>query len=403
MKKINRAAIKFASLMLAVMFLMGIPSLAALADKTSGVGSEQLANSSIGQDVYTSNKDLLAIMPTDTSLGIDYSSNSKFITPFDPPVASAIPISNKAELEAISNNLNGSFYLTADIDLSGAQWAPIGDKINPFTGTFDGQGHIISNLTINIPNANGTENNGLFGYAKNGMIKNLGIESAAISCYRTYGSVNAGGICGISDSLIVNCYNTGMITIYSDIAGMEDYAVYAGGICGISNSPVSNCYNTGTVTAYSAYDPFNTLGYTYAGGICGLNNSSNYNCYNTGTVTALGCAGGICGSGSFISNCYNTGNVDAANMMYSTYAGGICGYSENPITNCYNMGTMTARNNRISTYSSVFSYTGGICGKSKSLVSYCYNTGNALSDDSGNICGYSTNVSNCYYLYRHEY
>ena len=82
-----------------------------------------------------------------------YGSNGKFLVSIDPPVAGSIPISTRAQLEAIKNNLSGRYHLTADIDLSSADWVPIGDNStnsdnSHFTGIFDGQGYVIRNLTI---------------------------------------------------------------------------------------------------------------------------------------------------------------------------------------------------------------------------------------------------------------
>ena len=80
----------------------------------------------------------------------------------------AIEISTVEELAAINDNLSGNYVLTADIDLAGAEWTPIGayapsgesaeeqeipNAQTAFTGTFDGQGHTISNLVINQPEA----------------------------------------------------------------------------------------------------------------------------------------------------------------------------------------------------------------------------------------------------------
>ena len=80
-----------------------------------------------------------------------YGPNGMFIAPIDPitDFTGWTAISDRAGLEAITNDLSGKYYLTADIDLSGVEWVPIGaDDTDPFTGTFDGQGHVISNMTI---------------------------------------------------------------------------------------------------------------------------------------------------------------------------------------------------------------------------------------------------------------
>jgi hypothetical protein len=115
-----------------------------------------------------------------------HGSNGKFFAPINPPMQGSIPISNRAELEAIRNNLSGNFHLTADIDLSGAEWIPIGNASNPFRGVFDGQGFVIQNMKI----TNYHQHVGLFGNingprvsagAQMNEIKNVGVENALIS------------------------------------------------------------------------------------------------------------------------------------------------------------------------------------------------------------------------------
>ncbi|MCL2335868.1 MAG: cadherin-like beta sandwich domain-containing protein [Firmicutes bacterium] len=449
MKKINCGAKKFVAFALIVMFLLSISpgALAAIAEGTNAVGSEaeQSVDSSVEQVVYAINEDLTAIVSTNVSLGTGYGSNGKFMAPIDTPAAGAIAISNRAELEAIRNNLSGSYYLIADIDLSGVEWVPI----NPFAGSFDGQGHVISNLTI-TGNGSGYGGNGLFGSIYNGgTVKNVGMENTVLNINVAPSSDHAyaGGICGFigTNSSISNCYNVGEIMASSNLSssryafaggicgfGETNFSInncynigtvtassyslisYAGGVCGhgSSNFSISNCYNTGTVTA-SSYNSG-----SYAGGIYGgSNNSINdtitiSNCYNAGAVTAISTnsdsqAGGICGysgTDSSISNCYNTGAVAASSTR--SFAGGICGFCNTSysVTNCYNMGTVTAT----STVS--YSYAGGICGIADCSTTNCYNMGAVTATSTnyysfaGGICGYcgyigtdtNSSISTCY-------
>ena len=144
-----------------------------------------------------------------------YGSNGKFLAPIEPPIEGSIAISNREELIQIGNNpafpLSGSYHLTADIDLNPAlygdtEWVPIGNRAYPFTGTFDGQGRVIRNLTI----TENHEDNGLFGHSASATIKNIGLDGTYINVSSSY----AGGICGYSSSSgsITNCYNTGSVT-----------------------------------------------------------------------------------------------------------------------------------------------------------------------------------------------
>ena len=367
-----------------------------------------------------------------------YGTNGKFLAPIVFPGVDSIAISNRAELEAIKDNLNGNYYLTADIDLSGGEWVPIGDNSTEtddsrFTGTFDGQGHVIRNLTITgnqndyatgtnlIIYAKDYQYAGLFGFTDGATITNTGLENLNIDIANSSYETQVGGICGYSiDSSISNCYNTGSV-----FASSAYFGAAAGGICGFSASFINNCYNTGPVYVAS-FASSTSYNYTaVAGGICGnfsFSGSIN-NCYNTGSVTAsistsavTTYAGGICGLSSSappfvssISNCYNTGSISAFSAFQSNaYAGGICGISASSINNCYNTGSVTASSALAYAISNSYAYAGGICGASGSSISNCYNTGPVTANTpsissayAGGICGacyLGSSVSNCYWM-----
>ena len=345
-------------------------------------------------------------MAEKTQAGEGYGPNGKFLAPIEAPVAGSIPISTRAELEAIENNLSGKYHLVNDIDLGRAEWVPI-----DFYGTFDGQGHVIKNLTI----TGDIQDAGLFGHVSDNWggttIKNVGLEDLHIDispessayaggiCGSSAGSLSggdsisihncynigdisasyAGGICGYSSNsvLISSCYNAGDISSNS-----PDWYAYAGGICGYfwdANS-ISNCYNIGGISSNSSNSR------DYAGGICGYatgdSDADISNCYNAGDISStLYYAGGICGRGYvLISSCYNAGDISAYG------AGGIYGYGLNSINNCYNAGDIS------STLSN--SEAGGICSYALSIdISNCYNAGDISASYAGGICGYSSNSS----------
>ncbi len=104
--------------------------------------------------------------------------------------AGMIEISTAEELAAINGNLSGRYVLTADIDLAGIEWQPIGsfvpgggeegevpDMTAAFTGAFDGRGHTIRNLTINRPEAWAM---GLFGCIANAEVGHFTLENATV-------------------------------------------------------------------------------------------------------------------------------------------------------------------------------------------------------------------------------
>ena len=323
-------------------------------------------------------------------LAAGYGSNGKFLAPIEAPLAGSIPISNRAQLENIKNNLSGNYHLTADIDLSGAEWIPVGDGYDSsFTGTFDGQGHVISNLTI----TGYYEDAGLFGCVRDGVIKNIGLENLYINVYANC----VGGICGVAvySFPISNCFTTGSISASSYYYKV----VSAGGISGISgyDTSISDCYNTGSVFVSSTY------GSALAGGITSGQTPIS-DCYNTGSVSASSThefagAGGIsCQSYYPISNCYNTGPVSATSTLYSGAGGIDGGGGATPISNCYNTGSVSAS----ASFSDSYANAGGISGGGVTPISNCYNTGSVSASASNSSAGgigclvYFSSISNCY-------
>ncbi|NLW78384.1 MAG: hypothetical protein GXY32_03095 [Ruminococcaceae bacterium] len=300
------------------------------------------------------------------------------------------PISSQAELAKIGADpawpLSGKYHLTANVDLAGAAWVPIGSGTasnNWFTGTFDGQGFVIRHLTITGDH----QYAGLFGGARQATIKNVGLENTNINTTGG-GTVFAGGICGTLDKgSIENCYSTGSVSATS-LAG----ALAVGGICGNAYGAINNCYNTGAVTAGGS----NANIMVYAGGICGqAYGFAIATCYNTGAVSAQGqsAIGGICGSADTINRCYNTGAVSAVNTGEISYAGGISGQAS-AIGDCYNTGAVSAAT------TSGFVYSGGISGSGngEAAASRCYNlgevtatapSGHTWGTTVGGICAYA--------------
>ena len=248
-------------------------------------------------------------------------------------------INNANDFVQFSNNVNGendyereTVYLNSDIDLSWNSFTVIGYD-NYFSGTFDGQGHVIKNLNINSY----TEEVGLFGYSNGLTIKNVVLDSSCsiVSTYNSYSYV--GGImarCCSSDKacVIENSVNMGSVSF----SGSTDVYLYLGGIAGEItsydySSTVKNCANYGPVTHQGA------SGIPYIGGIVGdfYGESSMriyiQNCLNYGKLTSSASTsdperiGGISGSLSYanVDVCVSTGMITT--KFSSNYVGGIVG------------------------------------------------------------------------------
>ena len=296
----------------------------------------------------------------------------------------ATTVSNERSVEMMAADIE----LMADIDMSGIgkKWIPMGSLtdsgalyfyvVDPdipkiygggaYTGTFDGNGHVIRNLDIDWTNYYELELNwdgsvsayvyrldylgGLFGMAKGATIKDVGVEGS-ISVLDRPGDLNAdwyqlGGIAGLvsGGSVISGCYTDVDLNYYPD-------------------------KGNGTVGGYP------TAGYAdkcdvYAGGIAASLATSN---------------GGV----NIIENCYSLGGITVDGTR-SIRAGGILGATrntQNVIEKCYSKSEISVSPAVYAELESIPVYVGGIIGDINSVpmsenqteISYCFALNPSLS------------------------
>jgi len=179
---------------------------------------------------------------------------------------------------------------------------------SPFDGIFDGNNHIISNLTINTAGA-GNDHLGLFGQIGSSGAEIRYLAMVGVNITGGNYSQYLGGLCGYNDQgLITTCYATGRLTGGS-------YSKYFGGMCGKNNAGnITNCYATSKISGgdYS----------WYLGGMCGENwDGSIINCYSTGPITSgtnSDRLGGFCGRNyaGNITNCF--WDIETSSRTYSS-------------------------------------------------------------------------------------
>ena len=319
------------------------------------------------------------------------------------------------QLNSVRFGLSKHYKLIADIDLSKwGNWIPIGGTpayggswikkypqaadagCGEFTGSFDGNGHVISGMTIIDHNddifmgeAEATRAYALFGAIfpeNNSFIRNLGVVNYTIDISHTKMKYNCdlrvAAISNYAAGLIVeNCYTSGgKIKVHTGRAGNQTSRVYvmAGGMfTEIEDSRITNCYNSSPIIITT--------------------NDTDYMNYNyTTTTRALGDlrsarAGGIAMQMMYthITGCMNAGEVTVpyANFGYgNSLAGGIVGkvvclgqqliHGLSPevastITSCYNIGKITG------TYATgILGFTSTDC-----YISDCYNVGELVLDE----------------------
>lgn len=340
-------------------------------------------------------------------------------------------IATAEQLDAVRKDLDAYYKLIADIDLSDwGNWVPIGgtpafgagtDKFNTaqfggnaFIGGFDGNGHVISGMTIQVnretPYMQGESNShfyGLFGMTGQATIKNLGLVNYNIDL--NYNAVKKdfwiwiGAFSGwVTGGSMTDCYAAGgNISVNIQTASGSDPVINMeiGGLTGeVALAKVERCYNTSDVTVKC-----NHPSYMAGGGICGtLCKAWLVECFNTGDITLpLGDAtsswtesfvGGITAEvvrngientmgkpkeqACYIWNCYNTGHLTANTVAgIYVYNNNSAGYVEN----CYNIGELTCNpvNDGLPRKAQILS-SWASCMNS-TYVKNCYSDGNSVS------------------------
>lgn len=252
-------------------------------------------------------------------------------------VPNKIEISSFEDLKKIGHDdaypLSASYELTADIDGMDSAFAPIGDSLEPFMGTFNGNGHTISNLKIDEPKQSFV---GLFGVVNYGTIENLKLYKANVN-----GASAVGALAGIAkDSKIHD-----VMSIDGFVSGVDS----VGGLAGV-------------------------LGWS------GEDDGLVYQIASTGKVSGRNSVGGIAGNITFVDlqNAFaisavkgvkNVGGLFGVNNGYSQWIN---------VQTSYFAGTVEADNER------------GIIGyEDESRDSLCYFNRDLVKDE--NISGLSTN------------
>ena len=238
-------------------------------------------------------------------LGYNYDTTTKTYTVYN---ADGLLAWNEAAQKDKSINCT----LSADINMAGKEWTPIGtDENNSYNGTFDGNGKTITGLTVNQSEKNYA---GLFGcLGSDGKVQNLTLENVHIS-----GVFYVGSVVGTNFGTVSGCTASGNIT------GTESCI---GGVVGQNKGTVTGCTVSGNISSNQ-----------YTGGVVGENFGTVSACYHaTGDVTGnINYVGGVVGWNYYgtVTACYHVnGNVTAT----YNWVGSVAGYNGGvgSVTACY--------------------------------------------------------------------
>lgn len=206
-------------------------------------------------------------------------------------ISSAGELANLAKMVSGGETYESTYFeLTADIDLDGKEWTPIGTKDSQFAGKLFGSGNTISNLTVG-----GGDNRGLFAYSS-GEIKDVYLEKIDITT-----TMNAGGVCAFNSGTIEGCGVLSGTIICSNPNGGQ-----LGGICMENSGTISRCFSNASVKGATS------------AGIVYINRGNGVvqDCYNTGTLEGSSSASGInTNNYGKIKTCLNLGAVIAEDKI----------------------------------------------------------------------------------------
>ena len=209
----------------------------------------------------------------------------------------------------------------------------------PFTGLFDGNGYVISHLTVEAYECGGL----IGGLGPGGEVRNVGITDVNI----TGSGYDVGGLVGWNEGAVTGCYSTGTVGGSSDIGGLAGINYRGsmtqchsaatvsgtdsvGGLVGCNlGDTVNQCFATGAVS-----------GGWMVGGLVGYNNGRIVASRSSGVISGDGCIGGLVGGSEYkssITQCYSTGSVSGESCV-----GGLAGGNwHGNMTQCYSTGIVS--------------------------------------------------------------
>lgn len=288
-------------------------------------------------------------------------------------------ITSGAELAWFADQVNqGKTKINAslenDIELntfnSYHNWVIIGDSLeHPFQGTFDGKGHNIGYLWVEITQEHPEKRYaGVFGVIDGGTVKNLTVGGTVIHGLGTYGGEGAydelytasGAIAGyVKSGQVIGCTNYAMTEMEGEIMYRN-----SGGMVGINSGTILRCTNYGDISTKLG------MSQRHVGGIAGMvhgKNASVWYCENRHNIKGYYEVGGIAGAvknGGEIQSCSNFNKVQGSSIL-GGIAGNVTGtgtYSDGSkkeclIKNVYSLGEIDGWSKNYSASS-----TGGIVG-----------------------------------------
>jgi len=266
------------------------------------------------------------------------------------------------DLESIGSGdyeLSDHYILVNDINLAGINWDPIGSEDEPFTGSFDGDGYTISNLTIDRP---GEDYVGLFSVIQGVSVEDYEFEGKVFDLNIVLGTEGikggnyVGAVAGKIETYSDFRHPTGSITLVNvkgQVTGQENVGGLVGAAMGEADLPAYLLYNS----------------------------------YEEGEITGKSSVGGMAGSVDY-TVVYNSSVLDSVQVNASDdQLGGLVGYAsyDSNISRSYSAAVVSGDSENSD-------FVGGLVGRSSvSYIDDSYSLSTAVSGNSevGGLVGYA--------------
>lgn len=285
------------------------------------------------------------------------------------------------DIDRTGNDYNTVYILDNDIDMAGINFIPIGTYDDHFAGMFDGNGHTISNITINRTFAADNELNyvGIFGYSS-ALIVNLTLDNINITVHSDPDNYLYVGI--LSGYLAGDAYNVHVINSSITIDGIIKGAI--GGLFGKSSGDILRTSTDTDITIVDASMETTSMR-LYVGGLIGVQTYGDVrqtSAHGDISIVLLGAndvfVGGLIGfGGEYVANSFTTGNITTTGNYYSRI-GGLIGDTglgqEMYVYNCFTTGDIHATAGSM----------GGLIGETWGHIHSSFATG-TITGDNGSI------------------
>ncbi len=322
-------------------------------------------------------------------------------------------IQDELEFERASHYVYGHFMQMVDLDFSNKTIMPMFTD-NAFMGSYSGETHSISNLTMTNISVN---NLGLFAnVGATGRVENINFRNIDLRFNAPYA-----GIIGTNRGLVSNI-NIDSSSTVSVVSNEQAGDIYVGAIVGnnTKTGKIQKCSSSATSRAIVSFTNENSANCAiYSGGVCASNYGQVYMCSTTQNAFITGnTSGGICAVNyGKVEASINNAKVTAINKYIqgehrNAYAGGIVGENscmngeESIIISCINNGLIYCENNSEITTSGYTLYACGIAGLNRSVnenlfakIKNCYNSVDVVIKEGTDSQYYSNNLITLNYRY----